>query len=579
MYCTNCGKEIPDQSEFCEHCGARLSENQENQENPKNQENLRNQENQESEVPAPPKKISGKKTKLAAAAVVCVILVTAAAIGIPRFFQNPKQKIVKGIIKTYQAAVSGETTLNGILGLDQMKKEVMEGNTTQLLEVTLPEAEAGLRALIASDRKKKSFRTELYPTWNNMELGEAILYRQGDNLYFGLPDVLDDVFYVELPEIRDDLSGSAANRLFREATDMDLSDLLPEDEDSREALTFKSYCKEELESLYDDIEVEKDGKETVRINGKSQKCDRYQVTIPGSSLKDLLSKTVDYGVEKQPALMLVLGNLVARGGGGIILPQEVKQILKEMLLPPLKLRDVEMTVCLDKKGRVVACKGEWTVALNGESAKIEYDGSFSGGASPLDKIDGTVLVSVDGEEWEFSLDRDKKFDKKSGLKDQIELTMVDSWDGSSYTDAYTCDFSYNLKNGKWEFTAADDDNYGIQATGQISDVKKGKEMSFALHELTDLSGHYSYLEGKYELAGLGKEGVEPLKGMDKGIPFFDMSKSELIGVGADLAENWLMNRISGSSFPSSLFGGGYGYSETKAAPTTTAAPTTAAAAD
>ena len=86
---------------------------------------------------------------------MCVVA-AAAAIGIPRLFQNPKQKIVKGVIKTYQAAVSGETTLNGILGLDQMRKEVMEGNTTQLLEVTLPEEEAGLRALIASDRKKTS---------------------------------------------------------------------------------------------------------------------------------------------------------------------------------------------------------------------------------------------------------------------------------------------------------------------------------------------------------------------------------------------------------------------------------------
>ncbi len=553
MYCTNCGKEIPDQSEFCEHCGAKLSENQ------------------ESEVPVPSPKVSGKKTKLAAAVVVCVVA-AAAAIGIPRLFQNPKQKIVKGVIKTYQAAVSGETTLNGILGLDQMRKEVMEGNTTQLLEVTLPEEEAGLRALIASDRKKKSFRTEFYPTWNNMELGEAILYRQGDNLYFGLPDVLDDVFYAELPEIRDDISGSALNRLFREATNMDLSDLLPEDEDSQETLTFRSYCKEELESLYDDIEVEKDGKETVRINGKSQKCDRYQVTIPGSSLKDLLSKTVDYGIEKQPALMFALGaDLVLMRGRAVTL-QEVRQALKEML-SPLKLRDVEMTLCLDKKGCVVACKGEWTVAMNGESAKIEYDGSFSGGFSPLDKIDGTVLVSVDGEQWEISLDRDKKFDKKSGLKDQIELTLVDSWGSGSYTDAYTYDFSYNLKNGKWEFTAADDDNYGIQATGQISDVKKGKEMSFALHELTDLSGRYSYLEGKYELAGLGKEGVEPLKGMDKGIPFFDMSKSELVGVGADLAENWLMNQISGSSLPSSLFGGGY------SEPASTTAASTAAVVD
>lgn len=550
MYCTNCGKEIPDQSEFCEHCGAKLSENQ------------------ESEVPVPSPKVSGKKTKLAAAVVVCVVA-AAAAIGIPRLFQNPKQKIVKGVIKTYQAAVSGETTLNGILGLDQMRKEVMEGNTTQLLEVTLPEEEAGLRALIASDRKKKSFRTEFYPIWNNMELGEAILYRQGDNLYFGLPDVLDDVFYAELPEIRDDISGSALNRLFREATNMDLSDLLPEDEDSQETLTFRSYCKEELESLYDDIEVEKDGKETVRINGKSRKCDRYQVTIPGSSLKDLLSKTVDYGIEKQPALMFALGADLVLMRGRAVTPQEVRQVLKEML-SPLKLRDVEMTLCLDKKGCVVACKGEWTVAMNGESAKIEYDGSFSGGFSPLDKIDGTVLVSVDGEQWEISLDRDKKFDKKSGLKDQIELTLVDSWGSGSYTDAYTYDFSYNLKNGKWEFTAADDDNYGIQATGQISDVKKGKEMSFALHELTDLSGRYSYLEGKYELAGLGKEGVEPLKGMDKGIPFFDMSKSELVGVGADLAENWLMNQISGSSLPSSLFGGGY--SEPAS---TTAAPTAA----
>lgn len=547
MFCGNCGKEISGKGGVCEYCGTPCRGSGSIQEDKK------------SLLPARFPGL-GKKKKIIAAAAVIVCVVTAAAVfTVPRLLVSPKQKVLLGAAKTIKAGINGDTTLVGILGLDEMMSNIRKGSTAQVLKMSYPEEGEGVRIQILSDQKKGLSRVAIAPTVGGMDLAELMFYKKENLLHFGLPDVLDDLYYVDLANLREEYSGSALDRLILEETGMDLKDALPADLTAREADSYLKYCQEELNLLYDDMEVKKDGTEAVRVDGKSQKCDRYHVMISGSSIKDLLSASLNYLEDGQGAYVFAAECLMGEYG--------VIRRLRKEILPQFKFRDLDMTVCLDKKGRLVSVKGEWTVTAEGESAKLEYEGAFTGGSSPLDKVRGTLLISLDSEECEFTFERDKEFQKKSSLRDQMELTVVYTWGNYTYTYPYSYEFSYNPENGKWDFTLANmDSGYHMEGMGRISDVKKGKELSVTVDEFIDLWG--GCYEGSYELTSLEKEGIEPPEGLEKSISLFDMSKAELLRAGEDL-EDWADSRLSERS----SYGGTDAVTQTTAAP----ADTTAAA--
>lgn len=529
MFCGNCGKEISGKNGVCEFCGAAFAGNGNTQESSK--EPL-------SQSPLP-SKVRGKKKILAVAAAVVCVAVGALAFAAFRLAGSPKQKVLIGAAKTVKAGIMGDTTLVGVLGLDQMIEEIQKGNTAQIFEMNYPEGGTGIRVQAFLDQKKGVSRTEISPTIRNMDLTEFILYKKENLLHFGLPDVLDDVYYVDLSNLQGEYSGSALDRLIQEETGMRLEHVLPGDMTAKETHSYLRSCQEELGALYDSMEVEKDGTETIRIGGKSQKCGKYHVVISGSSVKDLLSASLDY-LEEQQGMYVFMGE-------SLIDEYDTIYWLKKEVLPRLKFRDLDMTVCLDKKGRLVSLKGEWSVTAGGlpEPIKLEYEGTFTGGASPLDKIRGVLLISSDGQEYEFTFERDKQFQKKSSLKDHMDLTIVELYGNSTFTYPFSYEFSYNLTNGKWDVDLVKTDT-GTQLLGEgkISDVKKGKELSITLDQMIDPWNNY--YEGSYKLTALGKEGVSPLDGIEKGISLFDMSRSELVGVGEDLFE-W-MDRMSGDSY-------------------------------
>lgn len=512
MFCGKCGKEISGKNGICEYCGAVIAGHGNTQESSKKPQS------------PPTPKISGKK-KLLAAAAVCVVA-GVLAFTLFRLSRSPKQNVLIGAEKTVKAGIMGDTTLVGLLGLDQMIGEIRKGSTAQILEINYPEDGTGIRVDAFLDQKNGISRMEISPTISNMDLTELILYKKEKLLHFGLPSVLDDVYYVDLSNLRDGYSGSALDLLIQEETGEHLESVLPKDMTDKEANSYLKSCQEELIGLYDSMEVEKSGTETIRIGSKSQKCGKYHVSISGSSIKDLLSASLDY-LEEQQGLYVFIGERLVGAHDTI-------SGLKKEVLPLLKFKDLDMTVCLDKKGRLVSCKGQWDVTVGSDPVELEYEGTFSGGASPLDKIKGILLISVDGNELEFTFERVKQFQKKSSLKDYMDLTVVERWDGGTYTAPFSYEFSYNLTNGKWDAVLAKTDT-GTQfrGEGRISDVKKGKELSFTLDEMVD-AWNYCY-DGSYKLTALGKEGIAPLEGIEKGIPIFDMSKSELMGVGEKLA--------------------------------------------
>ena len=148
-----------------------------------------------------------------------------------------------------------------------------------------------------------------------------------------IPDAMDEVIYLNMEDGIDELSDSYLGDLLSEYTGENLVDYFTPTED----LDFMEYCSDELMALYDSMEVKKDGSQKLTIDGKSQNCTQYQVLIPGDCLVDLFEAMVEYSADLSPAVELAL-----------------RESHWEDFIRSFEIEDMELTMCLDKKGRLVA---------------------------------------------------------------------------------------------------------------------------------------------------------------------------------------------------------------------------------
>lgn len=541
MYCTNCGKSLPEGSAFCVHCGAKLAEKTE----------------KKSQVTLPTAKLS--KTRMVAVgkkkgviiAVACIIGIAGIGLAGTKLLTNPRKKVVSGFKKTIEQAVDGKTSLNRILGISDMVLKVKEGKTFQAIEVTVLEENLGMRSEIFSNQNAKENAMNLYPVWQGMELGELSVYSKDQMLYFGAPDILDALFYVDLANIKDDIRGSAAGMMFREMTGEELSELLPDSDEKEKVVSYKTYCRSEIENLYNNMEVEKDGKESVKIGGKNQSCRKYQITISGKDIKKLIAKSAEYGLEEAAASVITSGVYQSYY-------MATPSAMVNQFLSYLNIDDIEMEVCLDRKGRVVNLQGEWNASFQNEAVFIDFEVTLSGKDSPADEIEGSILLTDNsGSAVEFTIEREKEYDSKKGITDSIELAMNDS----GYRDAIDYEFSYNIANGDWEVSVGDGYTY-YGAEGKISNLKKGRAITLEVDSVTRNST--ALFEGSYELAELDKSGVPVPQGTGDAISILDMSRQELIRIWTDLSAKSLSE------------GNFFGMGSSSSVAETTAAATTAA---
>ena len=512
MYCTNCGKSLPEGSAFCVHCGAKLAEKTE----------------KKSQITLPAAKLPktrtiavGKKKGVIIAAA-CIIGIAGIGLAGTKMLTSPRKKVVSAFKKTVEQAVDGKTSLNRIFGISDMLLKVKEGKTSQIIEVTALGENLGMRSEIFSDQNAKENAMNLYPVWQGMELGKLSVYSKEQMLYFGAPDILDALFYVDLANVKDEIRGSAAGMMFREMTGEELSQLLPDPDEKEKIPSYKTYCKAEIEKLYNNMEVVKDGKESVKIGGKNQSCRKYQITISGKDIKKLIAKSAEYGLEEMAASVITPGIYQYYY---TMSPSAVTN----QFLSYLNIDDIEMEACLDKKGRVVKLQGEWKASFQNEAASMDFEVILSGKDSPADEIEGSILLTNNsGSAVEFTIEREKKYDSKKGITDSIELAMNDS----GYRDAIGYEFSYNIANGDWEVSVSDGyDYYG--AEGKISNLKKGRAITLEVDSVTRNS--MALFEGSYELAELDKNGVPVPHGAGEAVSILDMSRQELIRLWADLS--------------------------------------------
>ena len=497
IYCTNCGQKLTPSDRFCTVCGTPVSEGW-------------GQGNQRPGAVENPADIasraggSGKKIAMigiGAVAAVCVI--GGVGFGVSRLLVSPKAKVAKSFGKTMESAMKSETGMNHFLGLDDMMKELSEGRTQQTMEFSMA-GMAGFEMEVLSDGKENSSMFTLAPSVAGMRIDDIVLYQNEQKVYMGVPDALDDAVYLDLETAQDEYKGSFLDEWFEQYAGEDLGDYLPGADEEEELFpSYEEYCEEALKSLYDAMEVEKDGKRKIDIGGKSQNCAQYQVLIPGDALTDLFVASADYVDD-----VFAQGRMddMAYGWNDMVRSFEAE--------------DLEMTVCLDKKGRLAAAEGRLECGFDDDIESLEFNLELNGGDNPLDQM---TLEFINDWGSEMVIERNKEFDKKNGIEDEIEIS-----EGSS---SILYRFSYDAGSGDWEI-ALDLDGEALQAEGEITDLDKGKSMTITLDSLSE-SGGQSVLEGTYQFTTM-KDKIEAPFDLESAKSIFELDEGDFLDIFRDL---------------------------------------------
>lgn len=329
----------------------------------------------------------------------------AAGFGLTRLLIPAKVKVISGLKKTVESALDSDASMSRILGTDDMIKETKAGRSQHSLELSLPATGLGLDVTLLSNQKDQVSLSTFSPKWNSFGIDDIVLYQQDQRFYAGIPDAMDEVIYLNMEDGIDELSDSYLGDLLSEYTGENLADYFTPTED----LDFMEYCSDELMALYDSMEVKKDGSQKLTIDGKSQNCTQYQVLIPGDCLVDLFEAMVEYSADLSPAVELAL-----------------RESHWEDFIRSFEIEDMELTMCLDKKGRLVASEGEISDLKRGKAMTFSLDdlSLIENG-----QIDESGLIEL---RYQFG-DLEDKIEEPFDVEEAISVSDLDEGDLENMT--------------------------------------------------------------------------------------------------------------------------------------------------
>lgn len=289
MVCRNCGNEIRGGAKFCPHCGALNS--------PDTGGGLP----RGAAAPPPweaPEGGGKKKTGLliggAVAAVAVIALLAVVASGL---FASPKQKLERAVAKSLAAYAQAEDAL-GLPDLDRLTRERsvsqrmslrLTGLNTGIIGYDLSSLEGlGLRLQSDLDGADRKIGMELAAFWDDQELLSVLLAADDNQVCLASPQLTGGDFYgVNTETLGEDLrrmgvqdAGDISFNFF------DLVDIAAPEGQTEE---IAKAVKEANKALFDAVEVEKGGKETISVNQTETRTDVYRVTLPEQAMKDYVN--------------------------------------------------------------------------------------------------------------------------------------------------------------------------------------------------------------------------------------------------------------------------------------------------
>lgn len=492
--------------------------------------------------PEKPKKKTGIIIGVAAAALVAV-----GAFAFIRMSQkDPKEVVITAFENIYTD--DQVEPLEELFGISQFTENAKTADLESSMTVILDDcsepsvkefAGSGIRVTGKDDKTNKKSFANFGVIYKDMDLANLDVYYGDEILMMAVPELSSKVFTMDLGEgLKERIQGSPILGPVLSSSDVDvegLFDYIEETKDQMESGTavfdadalwtrYKEGTQAQ-EKFKEALVVEKGEKGTFTIDGQEENCNGYEVLVSKASMMDFLRSTTDFFLNdeelkdqylKQLEQSVKLTEIMGGGSSGVSVNdmyldsmEDLTGAVDQMIdFLDKSLTDVNMTVHVDKKGRLASAKG--TTVLNVENngttntLQVGFDFKLQGGSYLTQNMTADINMEANGEKLTLSMVKKGSYDGKQ-LTGDADFNLV--LDGSDKVDAgVTLTGTYNSDGGDYHIgmtvTADHSVVADISMTGAVDQLEKGTSFHTDIDELkvtvmdaavsVNMSGEYSY---------------------------------------------------------------------------------------
>lgn len=574
MKCSVCGAEIGHDEKVCPGCGNPAKDNQGQvfgdvmAAAAGNEDGLAGTAQAEGEMPAQAHGAAGaaesgqpsgsgkKKGIIIGAAAAAVVAAGALAFGFMGK-EDPKEVVIRAFENVYTE--DQVKPLEELFGVSQFSENALtadvEDSVTLILEdCSEPEISAlsgsGIRVSAKSDKTNKKSYADIAVIYKDMDFVTLDAYYGDDELMMAVPQLSSKVFTIDLGDgLAERIQASPLVGPAFDAAGIDMEGIgyFKEQIEMAESGQAVSLDLDGLMTRYREgtqaqekfkeaLTVEKGEKGTFTLDGQETDCKGYTVLVSKDSMMEFLRTTADFFLNdeelkdeflKQLEQTVKLTEMMGGASAGLSVNEmyaesleDVTEAVNEMIdFLDKSLTDVNMTVYVDKKGRLAAVDGS-TRLLNPddeeEALQVDFNCRLQGGSYLTQNMTAEVAMMDGADQLTLSMVKNGTYDGKQLTGDlavDVKLDGDDKLDGG-----FTCTGTYNADGGDYHLgmSVTGDGSLlvDISMSGIVDRLEKGTSIHADVDELKvtvmDAMGQLT-LSGDYSYGPLSSE-VTPLDG-------------------------------------------------------------------
>lgn len=338
MFCANCGQPLEGNSKFCPYCGTKLDQTQTPEPQPVAQPAAPAEQpvyapqaapapapvpapapapaptpvvSNIPEAPAPaaapyaaqpipeappaqapqaPKK-KGKAGLLIGIGAAVIVVILAAALLLSGVFTGARATLGKAISKSAEAYGN----VHADLGAPDIAALMADEQISQELRLTVNEVAGdstfdgvGVRINSGMDLPGQQMNLAITPLYDDVEIATVQLGLNGTILYVGSPELTDGELYgVDTAKLGEDIAALIDDDSL-ETIGFNFYDLMEITKESMDYEAMAEELKAAEEELFKSMEVTKEGREEIKVNGNKVKATKYLVVISADALEDYI---------------------------------------------------------------------------------------------------------------------------------------------------------------------------------------------------------------------------------------------------------------------------------------------------
>ena len=412
-------------------------------------------------------------------------------------------------------------------------------------------AGSGARITDKTDKTNKKESVNIGIIYKDMDLVNVDVYYGNRILMMAVPEMSSKVFTMDLGDnLAQRIQDSPLLGPVLEESGVDVNGIIDYLEDSlqqaesgqKNTLDFDSLITrykegtQAQEKFKEALVVEKGEKGTFTIDGQEVNCDGYQVVVSKNSMIEFLRTTIDFFLNdqelkeqylKQLEQSVRLAEMMGAGNSGISVDElyadsmeDVTEAVNNMIdFLDKNLHDINMTVYVDKKGRLAAVDGSTQINIETTSMastekdsepdilNIDFQCRLLGGSYPTQNLTADVTMENNGDTLKASVVKNGTYDGKQ-LTGDLALN-VNSVNSNKVEAGISLTFTYNSDEGDYHMGMGITGNNSLLAdismSGVVDQLEKGKSIHADIDELK-----VTVMNAMTQMTFSGEYSLEPL---------------------------------------------------------------------